>query len=95
MRENEHRFLIGGIVPIGESPLQSTPAEQDEVEFVLPSVPGRRVVRNPLPASEQTDAEILVGTFTREELVGLPDDIEFLQPKRPVRRDDDQAEENE
>jgi hypothetical protein len=43
VEENEHRFLIGGLVPIGTSPPFITPAEEDEVEFLSPSVPGRTV----------------------------------------------------
>jgi hypothetical protein len=40
----EHTLLVGGLVPIGELQPQLTPAEDDEVEFVSPSVPGRTVV---------------------------------------------------
>jgi hypothetical protein len=35
---------------------------------------------------EQTEAEILVGTHTRAEILGLPDDVEFLQPKRTISK---------
>jgi hypothetical protein len=53
MEENEHRFLIGGLVPIGELPPSITPAKEDLVEFVSPSVPGRTVrMREPLPDEE-------------------------------------------
>jgi hypothetical protein len=54
VRENEHRFLIGGLVPIGTSPPSITPAEEDEVEFVSPSVPGR-TMRMYEPASEESE----------------------------------------
>jgi hypothetical protein len=37
----EHTFLVGGLVPIEELPPFVTPAEEDEVEVVSPSVPGR------------------------------------------------------
>jgi hypothetical protein len=36
--------------------------------------------------NDEVDAEHLVGAFTREELLGEPDAIEFLQPKRPAPR---------
>lgn len=41
VNEGEHTFLVGAFVPIGDSPPFVTPAEEDEVEFVSPSVPGR------------------------------------------------------
>ena len=40
MNEGEHTFLVGGLVPIGELPPDVTPAEEGEVEFVSPRVPG-------------------------------------------------------
>jgi hypothetical protein len=43
VKEGEHTFLVGALVPIGSLPPQITPAEEDEVEFVSPRVPGRMV----------------------------------------------------
>jgi hypothetical protein len=54
VRENEHTFLIGGLVPIGELLPSITPAEEDFVEFVQPSVPGRTVVLHELPPDEES-----------------------------------------
>jgi hypothetical protein len=41
------------------------------------------------------NAEILVGTFTREEFLGEPERIDFPQPLRPKRRTTKPAEESD
>jgi hypothetical protein len=51
--EGEHTFLVGGLVPIGELPPDVTPAEEDEVEFVSPRIPGRMSRGAPAPDSGQ------------------------------------------
>jgi hypothetical protein len=39
--------------------------------------------RDQMSEQEKTEATILVGLMTREELLGLPEDVTFLQSKRP------------
>lgn len=39
----------------------------------------------PTPTPDEQEATILVGGITREEFLGEPERIDFLQPPRPVR----------
>jgi hypothetical protein len=54
-KPSEQRILVGPLEPIDEyePELYVTPAEEDEVEFVSPSVPGRRVRKNSSQPSGQ------------------------------------------
>jgi hypothetical protein len=38
------------------------------------------------PDDDVDEREHLVGSMTREEFLGLPDDVEFLQPKRSIMK---------
>jgi hypothetical protein len=44
---------------------------------------------------ESEQAEILVGTHAREELLGLPDDVESPQPKRTIMKPSPPDEEHD
>jgi hypothetical protein len=69
--EIEHTFLLGGLVPIGESPPSVTPAEEDEVEFVSPRIPGR--MRRGLQSRP-----------TRRTTSPMPDTFKPVPPDHPM-----------
>ena len=69
------RFLIGsGSI---EDLLAKRRAEEAEAESPAPSEPEQ---------PDPVEAEILIDVMTREEFLGEPDDVEFLQPKRTIRK---------
>jgi hypothetical protein len=81
MSKGEHTFLVGGFVPIGSSPPFVTVAEEDEVEFFPPRIPGR-MSRGAVASDGEQDNRCVAeaAAFALRRGLTMPREIKPLPP---------------